>query len=359
MNREQLLMAIKKALEVKLEGVQFLKKERIEQYEGLFDSNYLSPKYIVPYKGDDGSIEVNHTMMFQNTIQKYFDDIFKHNPELLDIRDNIEIATVYTDKEATSMRDFKGKTTIFFENFSMQFLWMMNKAYLYRKNQNSEDNHSLHEQIFMHFATLMKPNKHRFVFPKPKTPPHKDADSLYLLSLATRVQETFMIAHEIGHYLIKHVPFYTERLTSSSLLDFLTEDTDQIWGDNATIKEEVLADDIAFDLVMKVFNDESDNKVVVQFVSTYIFLFIRYIMWQRIVYLDEASDYEFHLWVSRNSSMRRKINEAYGKWGSPVFIVNLFEDYLEDVLEPSALIAKENLTKIIDLINRNKFDVTS
>ncbi|PHC13440.1 hypothetical protein [Bacillus toyonensis] len=359
MNREQLIMTIKKAFEVKLEGVQFLKKERIEQYEGLFGSNYLPLKYIVPYEGDDGSIEVNHATMFQNTIQKYFDDIFKYNPELIDIKGNIEIATIYTDKEATSIRDVKGKTTIFFENFSMLFLWMMNKAYLYRHNQNFEDNKRLHEQIFMHFATVMKPNKHKFVYPKPKTPPHKDEDLFFLLTMATRIQETFMVAHEIGHYLIKHVPTYTERLTSSSLLDFLSSDADQIFGDNEAIKEEVLADDIAFDLVMNVFNHKRDNKELVQVVSTYMFLFIRYIMWQRIVYLDKTDDYEFQLWFSRNSSMRRKINQAYGKWGTPLFIVNLFEDYLEDVLEPSALIAKEKLTKIINFLNCNNFDGTS
>lgn len=322
-----------------------MKKERIEQYEKMLGkrdgelSSFVKPSA-------SGDAEVDHQRMARYVTEMYYKKLVDANRKLKRFESFIEVEYVNTHVEATREYNIQGKSIIFIDSSSMLFLWMMNKANIYRSYLTKRQSRKLHIEIFLYFTTLYQRSVYPFVYPRPKTPPHQKLELYQLLVHATEVQELFMLAHEIAHVMINNDVRLQEKLKNFSMNDFLLSSSESLFENNESFKTELYADSLAFDMVLNVYDLERNNKENTRFVSTFIFLFIRYIMWQRLVALEEINDSEFTLWFLRNSSIRRKINKVYEKWGPPTFLLDLFDEYLEVLLEPAALDAKEVLEKL-------------
>lgn len=213
----------------------------------------------------------------------------------------------------------------------------MNKSHLYGgMNLSEEENIKLYVEIYLHFSSIILSNSKK-AFPKPKTPKHKTKEEFYLLAFHTEIQEIFLISHEIGHALCKRKKYKNKfEMISSSRNKFVEESLDMP-DSSSLIDEEILADEIAFEMTLNVYGREKPESV--ELVSTAVFLLIRYFLWLRVIYKTSEEDFEFGMWMSRNSFIREKTRQVY-HWNSPEFLILLLE-YLEERMEPAALIAKE------------------
>ncbi|MGJ8758866.1 hypothetical protein ACSFV5_17085 [Acinetobacter sp. HC8-3S] len=273
----------------------------------------------------------------------YIEKVFKGNPWLNEIRDDFVFSNVYSDKESTkSIPIGNGKSLIVLDSHIQKFLWMMNKSHLYGgSNLTGEENIQLYVEIFLHFSSIIISNSKK-AFPKPKTPSHNTKEEFYILALYTEIQEIYLICHEIGHALIREKKYEDRFDTVSPKRSRHIEEFLNLSDSLELIDEEIMADEIAFEMTLNVYG--RNNPEVVELISTAIFLVIRYFIWLRVVYKTSEEDFEFGMWLSRNSFIRQKVGTVY-HWSSPEFIIMLI-DYLEDRMEPAALIAKEIIDKV-------------
>jgi len=303
--------------------------ERNQQYSDLFPEK----------KGFWKSL--NSKSASDIAMNTYVEKVFKGNPWLEEFRDDFVFSNVYSNKESTKSIPIGGsKSLIVLDSHIQKYLWMMNKSHLYGGfHMTGEDNIQLYAEIFLHFSSIIISNSKK-AFPKPKTPSHKTKNEFYLLALHTEIQEVFLICHEIGHALIKSKKYQDKLDIISSSRSRHIEEALDLSSSSELVDEEIMADEIAFEMTLNVYGREKLE--VVEMISTAVFLLIRYFLWLRMVYKTSEEDFEFGMWLSRNSFIREKINKVY-HWDSPDFLIMLLE-YLEERMEPAALIAK----KIVD-----------
>jgi len=273
----------------------------------------------------------------------YVKKIFQGNPWLEEIRDDFIFSNVYSDKESTkSIPIGDGKSLIVLDSHIQKYLWMMNKSHIYGGfNLSSEENIQLYAEIFLHFSSIIISNSKK-AFPKPKTPSHKTKEEFYTLALHTEIQEIFLICHEIGHALIKTQKHEDRIDTVSQVRSRFIEESLNLSASSELVDEEIMADEIAFEMTLNVYG--RDKQEIVEVISTAIFLVIRYFLWLRVVYKTSEEDFELGMWLSRNSFIREKVRHVY-HWNSPDFLIMLLE-YLEERMEPAALIAKEMVDEV-------------
>lgn len=220
----------------------------------------------------------------------------------------------------------------------MKFLWNMNKAYIYSE-MGSNEQRRLFFNILLHFVSILK-YKEIGIYDKLETPSHTSRESFALLSTVIQIQELFILAHEMAHIVIEKNSFSkSETKFYSSYL--LTRNDEFLKSEYTDV--ELLADEIAFNTVLNIMG--SNEKDLVELVSTSIFLMIRYFLWFRVSLNIQENDLEFISWLSRNNFFRKKINEVY-YWNEPIFIVDVL-DNLEMTLESAALDVGEILRKMI------------
>ena len=316
---------------VVIDGPATLPQERVNQYEEL-GSSYS--KFVNDYKNAD------QKELWKNVFRSYTDEIKESNPNINDILKKIEITAINSIKENTVVFKIQNKSYVLFDSFTMKFLWMMNKAFYYGYYMDHSDTTYLFAEIFLHFASVINIKENKFIYPQPKTPPHREEISFLHLGFVTRIQEQFLIAHELGHIIIGEKTNDNKHAKFSSSYDLKYSNFHK---KEASIDEELEADNLAFKMVINMY--KKHGKEAIEIVCVNIFILIRYFVWLRISHIAEENDLEFKTWFARNNAMRHFINEAYKEYGSASFIVELF-DYLESTMEPAALIAKEHYEKL-------------
>lgn len=303
--------------------------ERVHQYNAVFGSDVLEK-----VKTAIGGVTGGH--LFDSMMNTRWRKVIAANPCLETIAPKIKIEGVLTNTFATkTVVSTNDEALILIDSSTMLFLWQMNKAFLYGPLQLSQaENTKLYFDIFLHFATLRQANSLGGIYPRAKTPPHKNANELKRLKNFVEFQETFLLCHELAHtYSGLGLEMSTEMQSKS--------DYERVYTDyfpaNPKINEELIADELAFEWTLNTI--DRSNLEDVETACTAIFLMIRYFLWLQRVYVTLEGDTESHLWLARNNFMRQKIRQVY-TWGKPSFIVDLF-DHLESTLEPASLAAAE------------------
>ncbi|MGI1900354.1 hypothetical protein [Vibrio campbellii] len=282
--------------------------------------------------------KINQKVASKVALDTYVKKLFSGNEWLQEIESDFVFENVVTSKESTKSVNIGGKKNlIVLDTHTRKFLWMMNKSTIYGAQELSvEENILLYSKLFLHFSLVILTDN-KVNYPQPKTPNHTTQHGITSLALYTEIQEIFLLAHEVAHVLIDSNEYQDKfDIISSSKKRILLNAS---LSEESKLNEEILADEIAFEMTLNVYG--RDNPDVVQLVCSAIFVMIRYFLWLRVAYKREDEDFEFNLWLSRNSFLRDKIDQVY-HWGSPMFVISILES-MEERMEPSACITAKIL----------------
>jgi hypothetical protein len=300
-----------------------LPEEIQDEYEDLFSKyNVRISDLIKKYTAKDAE---------RAAIDSYLEIIFLSNPIIIEYKDKIDVRTVKSLKENTKTVNYDtNKSLVVFDTHVMKFLWVMNKALIYGANYLTvEENKKLFTEIFLYFASYIAFDE-KYIFPRPVTPKYKDVSTYKVLHIYTKVQEIFLLSHEIAHNLIKDNS-YCKIVNVIASHEYLLSHTisNDIYH---IIEEEILADEIAFEMTLNAFNkDESED---VEIVCSAVFALMMYFLWLRISYKNYKDD-EITLWLHRNNFLKTRIYAVY-IWGNPIFIDNIIE-LMKVRMEPAAM----------------------
>lgn len=286
----------------------------------------------------------------ETTISKKFDKIFSaytkslltSRPDLQAKLNELEVIPINSRSHSSFAYQLNGRSFVIIDMITMQFIWMMNKAFLCRMFEQG-DSAELFAKVYLHFATVIGHKDIDFVFEKPKTPPHKSEQSLHLLSLITTIQEKFLLAHEIAHLVITadEIEQHTDNYSAFTALGIQSKST-------PAMEVELAVDKMAFDLVLADLKSIYPQEIV-EFGCEMILLLIRYFMWLRVILnLDESdSDPQFYLWLARNKQLRELFRRELDSRDLELRIIEML-DYLESSQELGAMAAQKLLRKYRD-----------
>ncbi|MGK0256427.1 MAG: hypothetical protein ACI81I_001044 [Arcobacteraceae bacterium] len=336
-----LIELILKTIGEELNDDRKLSEKRKKEYSKVFNENSDDLNNI--YKS------MSIKSVSDKLLKKYTDKLFDKNTNIQKYRNIIHIKIIDSIRENTkSVSIDDDNHLITFDSYIMKYIWMMNKGFLYGALYlNEEENINLFHELFLYFGS-QKVFKYKHSTNKPITPEHQDLNTLMLLQKHTEIQEIFLISHEIAHMLIEKND-YKDIAPIISTDDYLLKNIgDTIISDE--INEEILADEIAFNLTLNVYKDQGIE--MLKLVYSSIFILIRYMLWLRIVYKESKDDNEFHIWFARNNFIRTKISSLYKEEEYNIIIEAL--ELMEIRMEPAALIASETLKKIKKDFENNK-----
>lgn len=309
------------------------KDERVSQYQQVFGDELANT-----------SVDEFTLKGWQYFGDQYFsqirDRIAHANPEYAETWNSVQIITVNTQEERTSVHSSYDTDVIVVDSLMMLFLWTMNKAHLYGKRLAGGEQLKLICELLLHFGTLRHFGSEGPIWPRPKTPPHESIAEFQSLFILTNTQELFMVAHEMAHLVCDKQPDITADFICRG--EYETPYT-MMFERDSKIDDELLADELSVELVLKTF---SRTPAVEQVVLSSIFLLIRYRLWLALASKSPESDYEFRLWFARNSLFRSKASSCYSD-GAAIFLIELLEE-LEQTLEPAAMQAEKVFKLIIE-----------
>jgi len=310
-----------------------VKPERRNQYENMFGK---------------GSTEKYEKMGFHESkkylAEMYLNRLFENCPIMDKYKGKIEIEIIDAPFEHTKAYSHSGNYFITLDSISMLYLWQMNKALLYGAHLSNQEQIELFTKLLLSYALIgNKTNvddKKSYLPYLSKTPPHKSKEEFYQLWMMTEIQEQFMVAHEVAHILIQNEDYDK---TSSILGEDYPAKYTYLFEKDSQIDEEILADGIAYDILLAIRG--KDSKENVESIAKSIFLMIRYFLWLKTIKGENSNEKEWIVWMARNSAFRQKILASY-HWGGDYFIIELLE-YLESTLEVAALCAESLIKKQI------------
>lgn len=308
-------------------------EERIRQYEKIFSDDSVNKLY--KYFSKQG---VLLDELDNNYMQRILSKLIDKNTMFGELENVVSVAMIKSKSNFTCCFSYENYNIVLYDRNTMKLYWMLNKALLYSGNKDRK------EQILLFLAIILNyiSEAHQLdKYPQPPTPPHEEKNLFANLVLITEIQETFILAHEMAHIVLDKKMALKEY--EHSIVDFfkqfgVTEQKCNI----AELCEELEADRISLDAVLQVYQDKAEEKEIFEFISSAIFLLIRYHLWITVVETEitQLKD-EYYIWLIRNSYIRKYIDKHY-KWGAPIYIIELL-DYLEDTLEVAALDAFEVL----------------
>jgi hypothetical protein len=308
-------------------------EERIEQYKKTFldnsdsklDKYFSNQKVLIDELNDNYMQRILSALIDKNTIFKKLENV-------------VSVSMVNSISNFTYCFSYENNSIVLFDRNCMKLYWMLNKSVLYADNKDKNEQILLFLRIILNYIS----ESHQLdKYPQPSTPPHEKEFLVKNLVFITEIQETFILAHEMAHLVLDKEKTLNEY--DKDIINFLNQYgiTEQQY--NITkLSEEVEADRIAMDAVLRVYKDKADEKEVFESISSAIFLLIRYHLWITVAEIEitQLND-EYYIWLIRNAFVRKYINKYY-KWGAPVYIITLL-DYLENTLEAAALIASNVL----------------
>lgn len=309
-----------------------LTPERLAQYSKVLDDDQTAIESI-----SQKEWSVPET---QSYFESFRDKILANNFNLATVVGCPTVIQVNNWREITGAKKTADEHAVVIDSFVTTLLWTMNKAWTYGKELERGDQDILFYNLFLHFATLRKFREQGFVWPRPKTPPHSEMNGLVLLNFITGSQESFLIAHELAHFYVDRGGPVPEDMVfkKTSIIDRLvTRDT--------LINQELMADELAFDFVLKCYQENESIEVVA---VTSIFLLIRYHLWLAFVCSSGEGDRDFTLWLARNNLFREKARQIC--CNETLHAIVEVSELLEEAFEPAALRAKESFNLISDKI---------
>ena len=343
MNKNDLIQAFFPEL-IKNNDNHQINETRMEQYKRIFDEKEM--ENLSQYINADTQA-IDEDALSDTYTNLMLTKLLNNNSCFDNVKDNISVTYVKSDAEKTCCFIYNDIKVILFDKNTMKFLWMLNKAFVLCEEQHypKEEQIQLFVSIILHFATTRNPQKG--VFSQPLTPPHTSKESFKALTTIVEAQESFMLAHEMAHIILdKNLAIKEYRNFVLENLTLITDDIDA--NSVAAICQELDADRIAFEAILNAYQDEGEKKTVFIFMSSAVFLLIRYNLWYNISGDDIFSDDDsFNIWFIRNAFFRKLVDLKY-EWGVAVHIIYLLES-LEESFEPAAMIAskiiKEQFTK--------------
>lgn len=310
---------------VEKDRVENMSQERIEQYKQIFSSDVFDDS---EYKS------ISFFDKFHQVFTRYIDELLEAN-DMIGLKSQIDLVPVESYFHSSIAYKMGRKSVVIIDIISMQFIWMMNKTLIYSQDELSK--RILFTEIFLHFGTLLKSDRLKGAYRKPKTPPHLNEQLFNILTTATEIQEKFLLSHEIAHLLLTEENINEFKTRYSS---FTFEYTKGKAPQNIDI--ELAADHMALKMVLNDLTRKYPIEIT-DFSCVYIFLLIRYFMWLQIASsMDDSEEKNelFLIWSERNTQLRKIFREEIQRESLNLAILELFDD-LESTMEPAAIAANE------------------
>ncbi len=308
-------------------------EERIRQYKKISSDDSVSKLYKHFSKQKVLLDELDNHYM-----QRILSRLIDKNPMFEKLKNYVSVSMVKSNRNFTCCFSCENYKVVLFDRNSMKLYWMLNKALLYAGNKDRKEQILLFTVIILNYIS----NAHQLnKYPQPPTPPHEEELSFKNLVFITEIQETFILAHEMAHIILDKKNALSEY--GQDMIEFLNQlGLAGQTCNRSELCEELEADRIALDAVLKVYQDKAGEKEIFEIISSATFLLMRYHLWITVVETEitQLKD-EYYIWLIRNSFIRKYIDKCY-KWGIPFYIIELL-DYLEDTLEVAAITASKVL----------------
>ncbi|WP_338449624.1 hypothetical protein R4Z09_26190 [Niallia oryzisoli] len=314
--------------------------ERLEEYERIFGESFKEKGFLGETEDGTKGISVPYNKIQEIKIKMYesiLDRIFLYGPAVIGPhRQSFRIRPVLNWKDNTKGYKVEDKVIILVDTNTKAFNYRMNKLFLYGEELTNKEKIHMASSIFLHFIGFIKSEENSFIYQKPKALRHPNLHFAKLLQIFDEIQLTFIIAHEIAHYLIDNIQEYKEMLDNMTIPNSNT----LVNLEDNKILEEVLADSIAFDLTKRVYLRLEAVELSMELVSMSIFLLARYNVCARSIYMENKEDYEHRLWFARDTMIRGEIRNLFRVDSDPQFIYNLLDDFVEPILQTATLFSR-------------------
>lgn len=337
----------------------FLSEKRIKEIKNIdedFNMNYDSHGNFIHAKQGIISPITSTQKEHRKHFELILDNIFRANPQLGNIREKFSVHYVIHNDKTRTYESLE-HNIILIDVATKCFIGRMNRVYTRSMELGVKEQIFLVRDILLFYTMQLKTKEFKLKVPYipkvPNTPIHPNVEWAEIVSTLDDVHFSFLLAHELAHYLINNNENYQKRLETLVVPgDGLAPEFLALLPDlnDKKILVEVLVDQIAFELILNMETGYKHKGRKVTIIGCMVFLLIQYNIHSSCIYRTSPQDYEYRVWFARAASMRGIIRKSL-KWrDDPKIVKGLYDEFLFPVLNPAASLARNQFNLLMKRI---------